>query len=60
MSVESKTIKYEIVIVALNQSNIYIYIQGQENQVIIISTVLSNRVPTYERNGSLGLFGDEK
>ena len=34
--------------------------QGQEMKVIIISTVLSARVPALETRGSLGLFGDKK
>lgn len=34
--------------------------QGQEKRIIVISTVLSSRMPTLESNGSLGLFGDHK
>jgi DNA polymerase III delta prime subunit len=34
--------------------------QGQERDVMIISTVLTSRVPTYERYGALGLFGDDR
>lgn len=34
--------------------------QGQETRIVIISTVLSQRVPTMEVNGALGLIGDHR
>jgi superfamily I DNA and/or RNA helicase len=34
--------------------------QGQETRIVIISTVLSQRVPTMEVNGNLGLVGDHR
>jgi helicase MOV-10 len=34
--------------------------QGQEVRIIIISTVLSHRIPSLEMNGSLGLLGDHR
>jgi hypothetical protein len=34
--------------------------QGQEIRIIIISTVLSHRIPSLEMNGSLGLLGDHR
>lgn len=34
--------------------------QGQESRIIIISTVLSHRIPQLELNGSLGLLGDHR
>lgn len=34
--------------------------QGQETRIIIISTVLTHRIPHLEINGSLGLLGDHR
>lgn len=34
--------------------------QGQETRIIIISTVLTHRIPHLEMNGSLGLLGDHR
>ena len=34
--------------------------QGQETRIIVISTVLTKRMPTFEVNGVLGLTGDHR
>jgi hypothetical protein len=34
--------------------------QGQEVKIMIISTVLSNRIPSMERKGCIGLLGDHR
>eukprot|EP01035_Chromulina_nebulosa_P018484 gene18484-24197_t len=44
---------------AINVGGVEDY-QGQENDIIIISTVLTSRVAIYEQNGSIGLFSDDR
>lgn len=34
--------------------------QGQESKIMIISTVLTNRIPSMERKGYIGLLGDHR
>ena len=44
---------------AINVGSVEDY-QGQEKKIIIISTVLTCRVPTYEVKGCIGLMGDHR